>query len=351
MNRIPLNPKTINRLLVRSTNWIGDAVMTTPAVRAIRRNFPNARITILAKPWVAPVFEYSPHVDDIFIYDVKCRHKGTRGKLRLARDLGKHRFDAAVLLQNAIEAALLAFFAKIPVRLGFDTDARRLLLTHPVRCGREIKTVHQTRYYLEILRGAGLGAGDTRLELHPGKENRIRARKIIEDLNVPPTDTLVGINPGATYGTAKRWFPERFAELSRKLIADRGAWIAVFGGPGEQELGREIMTMIGDRCVNCCGKTTLGEAIALIERCNLFVTNDSGLMHVAAALNVPQVAIFGSTDHTTTSPASPTSRIVRFPVDCAPCLKTDCPTDHRCMEGITVDRVFDAVDRISEKYA
>lgn len=335
-------PNNIERLLIRSTNWIGDAVMTTPAVRAIRRNFPNSRITMLAKPWVAPVFENSPHVDDIFIYDAKGRHRGVAGIPRLARDLRRQGFDAAILLQNAFEAGLIAFLAGIPVRIGFDTDGRRLLLTHPVRRQPGIKKVHQTLYYLEILRKNGLIIEKPRLELFIGVEDNARAAAILEESGVSAGDFLVGINPGATYGTAKRWFPDRFAELCRRLQKTRNARIAVFGGPGEEDLGERICRAVGGGCVNFSGKTSLREAMALIGRCGLFVTNDSGLMHVAAALDVPLVAVFGSTDFTTTSPAGDLSRIVTVAADCAPCLKTDCPADHRCMREISVDMVYEA---------
>ena len=158
--------KAIKRLLIRSTNWIGDAIMTTPAVRAIRRNFPDAHISMLAKPWVAPVFAHSPHVDEIVDYDAGGRHAGAPGTLRLAKDLRTQRYDAAILLQNAIEAAIIAFLAGIPRRIGFDSDGRRLLLTHPVRRTRAIRSIHQTGYYLKILEGAGLSTGSPDLELH-----------------------------------------------------------------------------------------------------------------------------------------------------------------------------------------
>ena len=179
-----MNPTTrlthhVNRLLVRSTNWIGDAVMTTPAVRAIRRNFPGARISLLAKPWVAPVFAHSPHVDEIIVFDANGRHKGIGGTIRLAKDLRSTGFDAAIFLQNAIEAALIAFLAGIPTRIGFDTDARRLLLTHPVRCTKAIKSIHQTGYYLKMLEGAGLSAGSPSLELCVGSQDRHGADQIL----------------------------------------------------------------------------------------------------------------------------------------------------------------------------
>ena len=336
--------KAIKRLLIRSTNWIGDAVMTTPAVRAIRRHFPAARISLLAKPWVAPVFAHSPHVDEIVVYDANGRHRGAMGTIRLARDLRRQRFDAAIFLQNAIEAALIAFLAGIPVRIGFDTDARRLLLTHAVRCTRAIKNIHQTGYYLEILRGVGVVAGDRALELNLGDHDRDQARQILTGHGVDPAARIVGLNPSATFGPAKQWFPERYAALGDRLWDEWGATVLIFGGPADRELGENIRRMMRGPAIDLSGRTSLGQAMALIDRCHAFVTNDSGLMHVAAALNTPLVAIFGSTNSTTTSPYSDTSRVVRVPIECSPCMQPVCPLGHmNCMKRVSVAMVFDTL--------
>jgi heptosyltransferase-2 len=333
------------RILIRSTNWIGDAVMTTPAVRAIRRNFPKAYISMLAKPWVAPVFAHSPHVDEIVVFDVNGRHKGLVGPIRLARDLRSYRFDAAILLQNAIEAALIAFLAGIPTRIGFDTDARRLLLTHSVRCNPAIKSIHQTGYYLKILEGAGLAVGTQTLELSLGKADRQGAGRILEAHGIMSDRRVVGLNPSATFGPAKQWFPARYAALADRLSRSLNAAIMIFGGPSDRDLGRRITRMMQTPAIDLSGRTRLGEAMALIDRCDAFITNDSGLMHVAAALNTPLVAIFGSTNSTTTSPYSPTSRIVRVPIDCSPCMQPVCPLGHmNCMKRVTVEMVCNVVE-------
>ena len=333
------------RVLIRSTNWIGDAVMTTPAVRAIRRQFPRARISMLAKPWVAPVFAHSPHVDEVIVYDAKGRHRGASGPIRLARDLRRRRFEAAILLQNAVEAALIAFLAGIPVRIGFDTDARRLLLTHPVRCTKAIKAIHQTGYYLKILEGVGLSPRGQSLELHLGAEDRQAARRILAERRIAPDQRVVGLNPSATFGPAKQWFPERYAALGDRLSRTLGATIVIFGGPSDRDLGARIAGMMTTRAVDLSGRTRLGEAMALIARCDAFVTNDSGLMHVAAALNTPLVAVFGSTNPVTTGPFSPTSRVVRSAIACSPCMQPVCPLDHmNCMRNISVEMVAEAVE-------
>lgn len=344
MNADKRLPQNVNRLLIRSTNWIGDAVMTTPAVRSIRHNFPGAKISMLAKPWVAQVFAHSSHVDEIILYDANGRHNGLKGTVRLAKDLRAYRFDAAILLQNAIEAALIAFMAGIPTRIGFDTDARRMLLTHPVHCTKAIKSIHQTGYYLKMLEGAGLVAGEQTLELSVGTENRQLAGRILSAVGITPDIRVVGLNPSATFGPAKQWFPERYAALGDRLNKDLGSTILIFGGPSDRELGQTISRIMAVPALDLSGRTTLGEAMALIDRCDAFVTNDSGLMHVAAGLNTPLVAIFGSTNSTTTSPYSDTSRIVRVPIECSPCMKPVCPLGHmNCMKQVTVDMVFDAV--------
>ncbi|WP_319526233.1 lipopolysaccharide heptosyltransferase II [uncultured Desulfosarcina sp.] len=345
MSRDSLKLRDVKRLLIRSTNWIGDAVMTTPAVRTIRHHFPDASISLLAKPWVTPVFAHSPHVDEIIVYEANGRHRGAMGPVRLARDLRRRGFDAAILLQNAIEAALIAFLAGIPMRIGFDTDARRLLLTHPVRCTKAIKAIHQTGYYLKILEGVGIQSLDQTLELSVGDTNRQRAKEVLAEQGVSPGRRVIGLNPSATYGPAKQWFPERYAALGDRLSRTLDASIVIFGGPSDRDLGRHIAGLMKSPAVDLSGRTSLGEAMALIERCDAFVTNDSGLMHVAAAVNTPLVAVFGSTNSTTTSPFSPTSRIVRVPIACSPCMKPVCPLGHmNCMRQVSVEMVAEAVE-------
>jgi heptosyltransferase-2 len=334
----------VKRLLIRSTNWIGDAVMTTPAVCSIRRNFPDATIAMLAKPWVAPVFAHSPHVDEIIVFDAHGRHRGVGGIIRLAKELRAYRFDTAILLQNAIEAALIACMAGIPRRIGFDSDGRRILLTHPVRRTPAIRAIHQTGYYLEMLKGAGLHTAAPMLELVLDQADRRRAGQLLCDRGIEPGSRIIGLNPSATFGPAKQWFPERYAALGDRLHQALGAAILIFGGPSDRGLGRRIGTMMAAPHIDLSGRTTLGEAMALIGRCDAFVTNDSGLMHVAAALNIPQVAIFGSTNPITTSPFSHTSRILRVPMACSPCMQPVCPLGHmNCMKAVSVEMVGDAV--------
>ncbi|MGV1098634.1 lipopolysaccharide heptosyltransferase II [Thiovibrio sp. JS02] len=345
-------PKTINshspkKLLIRSTNWIGDAIMTTPAVRTIRENFPDAEITILAYPWVADIFTASPHVDKVMLYDRKGRHRGITGMWRLSRELAAQRFDMAILLQNAFSAALIALLAGIPVRAGFRRDGRGLLLTHGVAIRKILRERHQVYYYQGLLQDLGLVCGPHDLFLALPEAAMAWARNLLADKAGGP---VVGLNPGAAYGPAKRWPADRYAGLAGRLAAELDATLLVFGTAADAEAAAVIAAAAPGRVVDLAGKTSLAQAMALIGLCDGFVTNDSGLMHVAAALKTPLVAIFGSTDSVATGPFSERVRVVRKNLPCSPCMATHCrKNDFACMLAIEVDEVFRATSALLAK--
>ena len=328
-----LQPK---RIVVRGTNWIGDAVMTTPALSALRAAYPESEIVMLANPLVAELFRVHPAIDRVMVYDRKGAHNGISGFFSMAAELRRERFDLAVLLQNAIEAALLAFVARIPCRAGYTTDGRRLLLTAPVPVSQADKRLHHTAYYLELLRRLGIEGGDGRLCLAVTADEQAWAKSVVGE------DPVIAVNPGAAYGSAKRWIPERFAAVADQLAQRYQARIVLTGGPGEKEIGRDIASAMHHDVINMVGQTSVRQMMALLANSRLLVTNDSGPMHVASAFDIPIVAVFGSTDHTTTCPASERVRIVRKETDCAPCLLRQCPTDHRCMTAIEAQDVFSA---------
>jgi heptosyltransferase-2 len=331
-----LDNQQIKKIMVRSTNWVGDAVMTTPAMGALRAAFPDAEIVVVANPLVAELFTHHPYCNRVLVYDTKGPHKGFRGLWRFSRVLRRERFDLAILLQNAIEAALMAFLAGVPRRAGYRTDARGPLLTHGVPVGKAEKQLHHTDYYRQMLNRIGLAGGDGRLRLECREEELAWARR-----ELGPGD-WVAVNPGAAYGSAKRWFPERFAETADRLVAEYGVKIVLTGGPGEKEIGNDIAAAMAAQPLNLIGRTSVRQLMAVLASVRLLVSNDSGPMHVGAAFGVPIVAVFGPTDHTTTSPLADNCRIVRKEVGCAPCLLRQCPTDHRCMKAITAEDVLSA---------
>ncbi|WP_300456962.1 lipopolysaccharide heptosyltransferase II [Desulfobacula sp.] len=332
------SPATI---MIRAANWVGDAIMTTPVIRAVRKNFPRAQISVLAKPWVIPVYAHNPNVDRILVYDAHHRHKKGVGTLRLARELRACRFDLAILMQNAFEAGLLSFLAGITERVGFNTDGRGILLNKGIKLNPALKKGHLIDYYIGILKGVSLADDGRELDLFLSDADRAFAAHFLEREQFDLSKPVMGINPGATGGTAKRWFPERYARVCKQLAEKFKVKLLIFGGPADTALGEYIAGRSNGACINIAGKTSLGQAFALIETCSLFITNDSGLMHAAAALNVNQVAVIGSTDYVATSPSNENSVMVRVPVPCSPCLKDVCPTAHQCMDKISVDMVME----------
>lgn len=343
---VGLDHSSVRKILVRSVNWVGDAVMTTPAIRVIRENFPQAEITLLANPLVSQLFLPHRSIDRVITFDRNGTHKGVAGRLRLAADLRKQAFDLAIILPNSFESALIPWMAGIPVRLGKKSDGRGLLLTESYRPDKSVVISHEVEYYLDLLRHFGFSGLSGRPQLFTTTDEERAAKQTLAEQGITAKDFVIGINPGAAFGSAKRWYPERFAEVGRQLAAEWGARIVIFGGPGETNIAADIERNIDGVCLNLAGKTGMRELMSLIRRCNFFITNDSGPMHIAAAFGVPLVAIFGSTDHATTSPFTDRAVIVRKDVECAPCKLRECPIDHRCMTAVTAADVVAAAKRL-----
>ena len=329
----------MRKILVRGTNWVGDALMTLPALAAVRRNFPSAEIHVLAKPWVGPIYGEHPAVDRVVALNRDAEHRGLMGLWRLAGELKRENYDLAVLFQNAFQAALIAFMAGIPQRLGYNTDARGILLNRAIRMRPEDKQVHETEYYLRILERAGLEAPYAPPIFQPSEQALRTARNTLEGLRLIGS-FLLGIAPGAAFGTAKQWPAERFAQAADAVLSKTGGTAILFGSPKEAEVTARVKAVMTRPAVDLAGQTDLAAAAALIQRCQIFLTNDSGLMHLAAAVDVPLVAIFGSTNPVTTSPVSQKARLIRHEVDCSPCLKPHCDkATHQCMDLVTADEV------------
>lgn len=337
-----------SRILVRAPNWIGDAVMCEPALRGLRALFPKAEITLLAKPAIAELFIAYPGIDRRLVFDDRGIHAGLSGKWTLAGLLRRQQFDLAVLLQNAFEAALITWLAGIRRRYGYVTDGRAFLLTDPVARPDRATLVHQVHYYWDLLMPLGV-TGSPSVPSLAVSENETRAMdERLEELGIGRDDLIVGVNPGSTYGSAKRWLPERYAEAALRVCRQieqqqkRAVSVVILGAKGEEALGYSVADRLTVRSAVLSGRTTIRELMAATKRCAILLTNDTGPMHLAAAFAVPVVAVFGPTDWKTTAPYGWEASIVRQPVDCAPCLLRECPIDHRCMTGVTVDMVTQA---------
>lgn len=327
--------------MVRAPNWIGDAVMATPTLAALRAAWPHARITVLGRGGVIDVLTGHPAVDEVMLDDHRGRHRGAIGRWCLASDIRGKGYDAALLLPNSFDAALVVAMARVPARVGYCTDGRAPLLTVALSRPRP-PFPHMTRYYLGLLAAWGLAGDPGAVSLAVTALERDTARRRLDEWGAQPADRVVALNPGAAYGSAKRWPAERFAAVAER-VARNGGFVAVLGSAAERVLGDAIVAGLGKRGVNAAGLTTIREAMAILTWCRRLVTNDSGPMHVAAALGIPVTAIFGPTDPRATSPTGDQVILLQHAVDCAPCRYRDCPIDHRCMAAVTVEEVFGTV--------
>lgn len=336
------------KIIIRVPNWIGDVVLCTPALHLLRKSFPSASITALAREWVAPALEANSDIDRIIIMGEKRSYSG------LIRKIAADKFKTGIVLPNSFSSALLFRLARIPRIVGYSTDGRSLLLTQRIKRATNFKKEHQVFYYLQLMEKYLSMAGATsvkpdivKLIWNITEEEKAQADKLLEN-NVSPQKKLIGINPGAAYGPAKRWFPERFAEVGDELAQKYE--IVIFGSSYEKEIATSIAKLMRFKPLNLAGKTTLRQLAALISRCSLFITNDTGAMHIAAALGTPIVAIFGPTDPQRTAPWGDGHIVVQKKIMCSPCMKKKCPKrHHKCMEGVETQEVLRAIEQQLQK--
>jgi len=347
--------------MVRGANWVGDAVMTIPALRALRHVLPGAHVTLATRAWAEGIFTDVDFIDDVMSVDGGERHGLLRARVAEIRALRKARFDLAVIFPNAFAPALAAAAARVPMRIGYATGGRRHLLTHPLAPPEWRHQRHEVFYYLNIIaeleraltgndgearRTVDIGAPPPPLGLTIASVRQDSAREVLRRHGARLDRLLVALCPGSTNSRAKRWPSERFAALADQLIDAAGAEVVLIGAREEIDVTRQVVRGMNRRAVVLTGETSLAETVAVLSVCDLLITNDTGPAHIAAAINLPTLAIFGPTDPTTTRPFSDLAEVVREPPECAPCMLRDCPIDHRCMTAITPRDVFARADRV-----
>jgi heptosyltransferase-2 len=346
--------------MIRVPNWVGDAVMAEPALRELRRIFSSSHITLVARPWVAGLFDGEGLADEVIpLPDARGFLQRARHFLSSARRLRRQRFDFAVLLQNAFGAALLARAAGVRTIAGYPTDGRRALLDHAIPFEADYKTSHQVRYYLNIaalleqkLNGESRVKVETaRPRLRATEEAKARARQAMLEEHGLTGTRLLAINPGATNSRAKQWLAERFAETADRLSARDGFQTVIVGAAGDARVASEVAARMRSRAAVLAGRTSIAELKALLACASLVVSNDTGAAHVSAALGVPTVVVFGPTEHVSTRPLSDVATPVRHDVECSPCMLRDCPIDHRCMTGVGVNDVYLAAQSLLSRAA
>jgi heptosyltransferase-2 len=333
------------KILVRGTNWVGDAVMTIPALRHLRRIFPAARITLYTRGWAEGIFRDAEFIDEILTFD-KTNSK-IRDALAQARELKTHNFDLAVLFPNSFETALVAKLAKIPRRFGYAKESRSFLLTDAIEIPAWKNERHEVFYYLNLVAEIEKEyfAAQTVLETNPpvdlavSAERRAAARRILAENGVDPAKKTVALGVGSTNSRAKRWHAESYARLNDHLQTDLNLNVVLVGAKDEAEVSGEVFAKSEKKPIILTGKTNLAEAVAILSEIDLLVSNDMGLAHIAPAVGTKTIVIFGPTNEKTTQPAG--SEIIRRDVECAPCMLRDCPIDHRCMTRISPEEVFE----------
>ena len=313
------------RILIRSSNWLGDAVMSVPAVRAIKNGRPDVHVTIAAPNKIAPMWKLIPEVDAI----IPLPEGSLLSVVRLLKQ--QMAFDVAILFPNSLRVALETWLSGIPRRVGYRGHCRSWLVNQIVREPRKPgPPEHHSLRFLRIARECG--AETSKIEVpKPNQTSNIKHQ------------TLIGLCPGAEYGPAKRWLPERFAEAAAKITEQSSAQWILLGTKNDAAIGEQIAAAIGDHCVNRIGQTTLDQLIDELRQCSLLLTNDTGTMHLAALLGVPVVAVFGSTEPRLTGPLGNGHTVLRHHVECSPCFLRECPIDFRCMKAVSADEVADAV--------
>lgn len=349
----------IERIIVRSANWIGDAVMTTPALERLRSSFPKSHIALLATPRTAGLFEGSPFVDEIIEY--RRREEGARAFLRTMKLLRARRFDLALLFQNAFEAALLAWMGGARLRIGFAEQGRSLLLTHRLHRGSRHRNRHQIHDYLDIVAECErvfLG-GNLKSQISPhlphliaSQTQRRAAASLLQSRGIESgSRPLVALNAGATNSRAKCWPEDRFTALADQLVDALNAQIVFIGAASERDGAERIIQRMKRRgAINLAGETSMTELIGALDTCDLLVSNDTGPAHISAALGRPTLTIFGPTNEFETAPMGPRAELIRAEgIECARCMLRDCPIDHRCMTRIAPQEVFERALKLLEE--
>jgi heptosyltransferase-2 len=348
----PADRETPARVLVRATNWLGDVVMSLPALRALRGAYPAARLAVLVRRELASLFDGADWIDEVIPYSVSRGPKRLAGVAAVVGEIRRRRFDLAVVFPSSFESALWPFLAGVPRRVGYVRDARGVLLTARARPTPEIRAAHQVHWYLHLLRetlGIEASAIDPRLDVHAPARDRMR--HWLADRRRRPGVRLVALAPGAAYGPAKEWPAARFAELIDEL--DRlGAEVVLVGAPSERGRCREVAAQSRAGALVAAGETSVGDLSGLLSLCDAFAGNDSGAMHVAGALGVPTIGIFGSTSAERTGPLGVKTRVHTARIACSPCFDRTCRFGHyACFDETSPAAVLASLEALAARDA
>jgi len=336
------------KILVHCPNWVGDLVMATPALRTIRENNPRSYFAVMVRPQIRPIIEGLPYFDEIIEYDSKSFDRGLKRKWQVSRKLKKSGFTLSIILPNSFSSAAVSFMAAIPYRVGYRTNCRGFMLTHPISQPEQdgkVVPVPMVDRYLNICTHLQYSIRSRKTAVRFSNGTRESVNKFYHYWQIKRNKPMVSMIPGASFGSSKCWPPENFALVGDALIEKYGVQLMIIPGPGEEEIARTIESRMCHRPINFAKEIISLEYLkAIISDSDLVVTNDTGPRHYAVAFGTPVVVIMGPTDPRYTNYALEKTRLLREELDCSPCHRKICPLDHRCMRNITADRVIKACE-------
>lgn len=332
-------------IIVRMPNWIGDLIMATPILTDLRKAFPKAHLTVMCRSPICELLKEDPEIDELFSFS-KAESLSRRVERRnIVEKLRNGHYDLGILLTHSFSSSWWFWVGKVKVRLGYESNGRGFLLTHHLPFPDRIHNQHLVVTYKMLLSPLGIPVSQTPPRIYLSSQELKEAHLLLDQRGVSNKALIVGINPGATYGSAKCWLPERFREVTERLLADPNVYIIYFGDMTTVSWIKEICQGLPPRVINLSGMTSLRELAGLIAQCHVLLTNDSGPMHIADAIGTPVVALFGSTSEIITGPYR-NGTVIHKHVECSPCYQRTCPIDFRCMKKIEADEVFQAICKI-----
>ena len=334
-----IEPKNI---IIRMPNWIGDFVMATPILSDVRKAFPKASITAMCRIGVCHLLEKDPDINEIFCFSKASGFNRRDSHRDLIEKIRRGKYDLGILLTNSFSSSWWFYRGSVTYRIGYRGNFRGFLLTHLFDPPSQLRKQHLSKTYKMLLSVLGIPVSKTAPRLYLTNQEIQGAKELLKQQGMQESDILIGINPAAAYGTAKCWLPDRFVEVAHKLLQNQKIHLVFFGDQESVPLIKSICRTLPARVINLAGLTSLRELASLISLCRVFLSNDSGPMHIADALGVPVVALFGSTNEIVTGPFSK-ARVIHKHVACSPCYKRTCPIDFRCMKAIEVEEVYQQV--------
>ena len=347
-----LEPK---RILITRTDRIGDVTLSTPVIKAIYDAYPNSFISFMVRPYARGIVEGNPYLDEVTVFDKKGSHKGLLGALRLAHTLKDKKFDLALVLHPSIRVHIILFLARIPARIGYDKKMG-FLLTGRIGHTKQLGQKHEAEYTLDMLKEIGVERRDARPMVPQDGVAIKKIEEILASNGVSAGDIVIGIHPGASC-PSKRWPLEKFAELTDRLTKALRANVVIVAGPSDKRIGDELVSLAKNKgmVINLAGRTSIKELAALLKRCSLFISNDSGPVHIAVAVGTPVISIFGRNEKGLSparwKPLGKEDIVIHKEVGCAECLAHECKIDFRCIRSIEVDEVLDAVNKFKGRFA